>query len=67
MDVIEHLRRTLGRLPTLDAEIRTAAPKCPECARPDAGIVPMGFTPYDSGLVDRERCPSATCPMKREA
>lgn len=54
----------IGRIASVDAEVRKAAPKCSACGRPDGGVVPGGATPYDAGLVDRERCPVASCPMR---
>jgi hypothetical protein len=63
---IKALRGILSTLAQIDEDVRAASPKCAECGRPDGGIVPRGFTPHESGLVDRRRCPSATCPMRKE-
>jgi hypothetical protein len=55
-----------AKVSAIDADVRAASPKCPECNRPDGGVVPNDRSAWDAGLVDRKRCPSPTCPMRPE-
>lgn len=48
----------------IDADVRAIVPKCAACGRPDGGVIPGGCTPYEAGLVDRQRCPNPNCPMR---
>jgi hypothetical protein len=61
MNLLQQLTSTMREV---DREIRAASPKCPECGRPDGGFVPAGHNAWEVGLVDRKRCPSASCPMR---
>jgi hypothetical protein len=58
------LAALLGMTAKIDADVRAASPKCPQCGRPDGGVVPSGQTAWEAGLVDRALCPSRTCPMR---